>query len=137
MSSETLCQRIVERMVATAFADAVIRFGGGREKTGTVTASGSATTVDLTNGNTQTLTLGANTTLTLTGATVSTSCTLSLYIVQDATGGRTVTWPAGVKWPGGTAPTLSTAANARDLVVLETLDGGSVWFANLSGLAYS
>jgi hypothetical protein len=38
-------------------------------------------------------------------------------IVQDATGSRTVTWPANVKWPnGGTAPTLSTAANSIDIV---------------------
>jgi len=39
-------------------------------------------------------------------------------LIQDATGSRTVTWPAAVLWPGGTAPTLSTGANAVDLVAL-------------------
>ena len=38
-----------------------------------------------------------------------------LTLVQDATGSRTVTWPAGVSWPGlGTAPVLTTTANGRD-----------------------
>jgi hypothetical protein len=41
---------------------------------------------------------------------------LKLKLIQDATGGRTVTWPAAVKWAGGTALTLSTAANAVDLI---------------------
>jgi hypothetical protein len=39
-----------------------------------------------------------------------------LKVIQDATGSRAVTWPASVKWPSGTAPTLSTAANAIDIV---------------------
>ena len=136
-SPSALCQAIVERLVAAAFADAVIRFGGGREKTYALTATGSSVAVDLANGNTQVLTLQSNTTVSFTGATDETSCTVSLYLVQDATGGRSVTWPAGVRWPGGTPPTISSAANARDLVVLETLDGGATWDAVLSGLAFS
>ena len=34
---------------------------------------------------------------------------------QDATGGRGVTWWNNISWDGGTAPTFSTAANARAL----------------------
>lgn len=41
---------------------------------------------------------------------------LHLVLIQDGVGGRTVTWPASVKWPGGTAPTLSTGANAVDII---------------------
>lgn len=41
---------------------------------------------------------------------------LSLKLIQDATGSRTATWPATVKWAGGTAPTLTTTANAEDLI---------------------
>jgi hypothetical protein len=137
MGLSSACQSIVNAAVAQAFANAVLRYGGGREKTYSATATGGSTTIDLTNGNSQVLTLNASTTLTLTGATSSTSCTLSLHVVQDGTGGRTITWPAGVKWPGGTAPTLSTAASAHDLVVLETYDGGTVWYGNLAGLGYA
>lgn len=38
-------------------------------------------------------------------------------LMQDAVGGRTVTWPAAVQWAGA-APVLSTAANKYDLVAL-------------------
>src|SRR5205823_4505982 len=38
-----------------------------------------------------------------------------LLIYQDATGSRTVTWPTKVKWPGGTAPTLTTTASQADM----------------------
>jgi len=42
---------------------------------------------------------------------------ITIAIVQDATGGRTVTWAAGkVAWVGGTAPTLTTTANAVDIL---------------------
>lgn len=137
MSITGLCQSIVNAAIAAAFQDFVLRYGGGREKTYAATATTSSTTVDLNNGNTQTLTLASNTTLTITNATASTSCSLSLYLVQDGTGGRTVTWPAGVRWPGGTAPTLSAAAGSRDLVVLESTDGGTTWDAVLGGLAFA
>jgi hypothetical protein len=39
-----------------------------------------------------------------------------LRLIQDGAGSHTVTWPGTVKWPGGTAPTLSTAAGAVDVV---------------------
>lgn len=38
-----------------------------------------------------------------------------LILIQDGTGNRTVTWPATVKWPSGTPPTLSTGAGAIDV----------------------
>jgi hypothetical protein len=50
--------------------------------------------------------------------------------------GRTVTWPAAVKWPGATAPTLSTGASDIDIVTLVTRDGGTTWYGFLGGLNY-
>ena len=41
--------------------------------------------------------------------------TLILHVNQDATGGRTLTWNSVFKWPVGTAPVLSTSANAKDI----------------------
>jgi hypothetical protein len=40
----------------------------------------------------------------------------SIFLVQDGTGGRTASWGSYWDFPGGTAPTLSTAANAVDRV---------------------
>ena len=38
-----------------------------------------------------------------------------LHIIQDGTGGRTVTWNSVFKWPAGVAPVLTTTGNRRDL----------------------
>jgi hypothetical protein len=63
------------------------------------------------------------------------SGSVTLILRQDGTGSRTVTWPAGSQWAGGTAPTLSTAASSVDVITMFTLDGGAVWFAFAAGLA--
>jgi hypothetical protein len=77
--------------------------------------AGPSYTVDWNNGQKQAITLTGNiTTMNLTApAGVG---NFLLRVVQDGTGSRTITWPASVKWPGGTAPTLSTGANAEDIV---------------------
>ncbi len=40
-----------------------------------------------------------------------------ISIIQDGTGSRTVTFNSNYKFVNGTAPTLSTAASARDVLV--------------------
>ena len=64
--------------------------------------SGTADTIDWGAGNKHKSTLTGNVTYTFTAP--GGSCNLILVLVQDATGSRTATWPATVKWPGGTAP---------------------------------
>lgn len=90
-------------------------------------AISSPTPQTLTDGSTITwdaaLGYNANVTLASTGRTLVISNPVAgayytLKIIQDATGSRTITtWPTGIKWPSGVAPTLSTAANAVDFVV--------------------
>jgi len=41
-----------------------------------------------------------------------------LKLKQDATGGRTFTFPSSVKWTDAITPTFSTTANAWDVVTL-------------------
>lgn len=41
---------------------------------------------------------------------------LNFRLKQDATGGRTITWPGKFKFAGGEAPALSIAAGAVDLL---------------------
>lgn len=100
--------------------------------------SGSALTIDASAaaGYIKTITLTANCTFTLTGSAAGRAPTLELVLTQDATGSRTVTWPAAVKWEGG-APTLSTAAGSIDRVVLTSYNGGTTWLANLVGKGYA
>jgi len=77
--------------------------------------SGSSITIDFSESPFQVVTLTANTTITLS-ASGSTVQQLSLRVVQDGTGGRTVTWSSPL-WPGGVSPDLSSAADAEDIFV--------------------
>jgi len=72
--------------------------------------------VDLSLGNYYTLTLGGNRTL---GAPTNQTAGQSgvIVITQDGTGSRTLAYNSVYKFPGGTAPTLTTTANAVDVLV--------------------
>lgn len=52
---------------------------------------------------------------------------IKLRMKQDATGGRTLAFPANVRWIAGAAPTLSTAPNAVDVAYLGYDEGDDVW----------
>ncbi len=39
-----------------------------------------------------------------------------LFVVQGPGGSHVITWSSQFKWPGGTAPTLSTTGGAQDLI---------------------
>lgn len=56
---------------------------------------------------------------------------LTLAFTADGTA-RAVTWPAAVKWSGGTAPTLTSTLNKVDIFVLTTWDG-TTWYAMVGG----
>jgi len=98
----------------------------------TATGDG-ATTIDWKLGNKFKFTFGAaNETFTFTAPTKP--CSLTLILVQDGTGSRLATFPATVKWAGGTAPTLTTTAGAIDIVSL--LYDGTSYFGS-AALAFS
>lgn len=103
-----------------------------QEGVNTVAASGATNTLpDVTVATIHNITLTANCTLTFPTAGAGKSFMVSLK--QDATGGRTVTWPSTVvKWPGGTAPTLTTTANAIDVVSFLCVDGTN-WYGFIAG----
>ena len=52
---------------------------------------------------------------------------------QDGTGGRSVTWPGTVDWPGGSAPSITSSANAVDVFTFITYDGGTSYYGFLAG----
>lgn len=98
------------------------------------TATGDGTTtIDWKLGNKFKFTFGAQSE-TFTFTAPSNPCSLTLILVQDGTGSRTATWPASVKWAGGTAPTLTTTGNAVDIVSL--LYDGTNYYGS-AALAFS
>lgn len=81
----------------------------------------------------------AEVTLTGSGRTITPSNlvaggTYLLFVKQDATGGRTVTTWTNFRWPGGFAPTLSTAANAVDIIT-GVSDGTYIYASAQTGFA--
>jgi len=71
--------------------------------------------IDLSLGNHYQITLGGNRTLDAPTNVVAGQSGV-IRVVQDGTGSRVLSYNAIFKFPGGTAPTLTTAANSVDLL---------------------
>ena len=89
--------------------------------------SGTTKTLSLVSGTFQTVTLTGNCTFTMPTATAGQS--FILIVSQDATGGRTATFTS-VKWPAGTAPTITATASAVDIISF--VANGSVWYGTFA-----
>lgn len=105
--------------------------GGAATPNTAVSFSATTMTVDCTRGNVFATTFTANVTSAPTLSNPQDGQTINWFITQDATGSRTMTWPASFKWPGGSAIALSTAANAVDLLVATYRSGTSAWYVTL------
>ena len=90
--------------------------------------SGTSPTCNVDNAGAFSLTMTGNTTFTFSGADSGWSMG---FILQLTGNGSTVTWPASVKWAGGTAPD-APASGETDILVFHTRDGGSNWYGVLS-----
>lgn len=122
-ATQTLTNKTVEAGVFT---------NGYTEEVATAN-TGTAYTIDLAGGSVQILTLTGNCTFTFPTATAGRG--LTLLLKQDGTGSRTVTWPAAVKWPAGTAPTITATASKLDKYVF-TADGTN-WYGSNAGQNYT
>lgn len=75
-------------------------------------------------------TISGSTTLTITNPAAAGK--VSSFTLELTNGGSSVlTWFAGVTWPGGTPPSLSTSG--VDVLTFFTRDGGTTWRGFLSG----
>jgi hypothetical protein len=121
--------RQVEKVVLDNYAEKHYAFGN----------TGTAPTIDLSNGTFVTATLTGNATFAFSLGTGVTSDAISftLHLANDATAGRTITWPASVKWPNATVPTRTTTASKTDVYTFYTFNGGTTWYGNLSIYNYS
>ena len=104
-------------------------------KHSSVSSAAGILTLDLTTGNSFVTTLTEN----ITTVTISNPPATGNYgqfvikIIQDGAGGAfTVTWPASVIWPGGTAPVITTSNGAIDEITLRTIDAGTEWRGSFS-----
>jgi hypothetical protein len=103
----------------------------------TSASTGSSYTMNLANGNVFRLTLTATATLAFSNVPASNFVSVTVQLVQDGTGSRTVTWPTGTIWAGGTTPTLTLTANHVDVFVLTTHNNGTTWYGFESGANFA
>lgn len=93
--------------------------------------SGATIAVDASLSNNFRLVLGVNATLS-NPTNPTDGMVVNIRIKQDATGSRTLAYGTAYKFPGGTAPVLSTAANAVDLMSCYYDSADGTWNCNLS-----
>ena len=98
-----------------------------------VAATSAASTAIDTQYNVTQLTLAASTTLSFTNVQ-STDIAHMWTIVTLGNGGvYSITWPSAIKWPGATAPTVTTTSGKRDIYQFITYDGGTNIYAIIVG----
>ena len=90
-----------------------------------VLTDGATITPDFSLGNNYSVTLGGNRTL-ANPTNLTAGATGSLFISQDGTGTRTLSWGSYWDFAGGTAPTLTTTASAVDRVDYVVRTTGSI-----------
>ena len=124
---KTFNSDIVGNITGHAFLDLPLT---GGTMTGAITAiretkvAMDANNIDLATGNLFTKTITVATTLTISNALADGNA--NSFILELTNGGsKIITWWSGMKWAGGTAPTLTT--DGVDILGFYSHDGGTTW----------
>jgi hypothetical protein len=98
-----------------------------------VSVTSTASTAIDTQYNVTQLTLAATTTLSFTN--VQSTDIAHMWTIVTLGGGvaYSINWPGAIKWPGATAPTVTTASGKRDIYQFITYDGGTNIYAIIVG----
>jgi hypothetical protein len=102
---------------------------------GGLTATGTVTIGDEMFPSTRRYVISSNTTFVLPTPSADSSGTLTFVFIQDATGGRTITWPASVKWPDGIVQQPSAAASSASMIHM--IWTGNSWYGLLGGKSFA
>ena len=113
-----MADQIVQRPVLKDYAE-------------TKVAMGSATAVNLENGNVFSKTISGTTTLTFPNPSSAAATSFSLILTNG--GSATLNFPSAVDWAAATAPTLT--ASGIDILTFTTIDGGTIWYGIVAGQA--
>ena len=124
------------KISGTAIIDDSSRLVNVGELVNAVGSTSTAATINLSNGNFVTATLTGNCTFTFSNPSAGAS-SFTLFLTNDATAGRSITWPVSVKWPNASIPVRTTTANRTDVYTFFTVDGGTNWYGILSIYNYA
>ena len=121
LASEMSNSATITYVSTTAAAKAGDAFTGGVREARVAMA---ANDIDVNAGNYFSKTISGATTLTVSN--IPSSGTTASFILDLTNGGSAaITWWSGMKWAGGTAPTLTSSG--RDVLGFFTHDGGTTW----------
>lgn len=116
-----------QQIFATLHVNGSFRVTGSiTEGYATVASSGTASTISLTNGTVHDYTLTGNCTFTMPAVSAGQSFTL---LLRTGAGNFTASF-TGVRWAGGTAPTVTTAALRMDLFTF--VSDGTNWYGTVA-----
>ena len=102
-------------------------------ETKTALVAAASIAIDISTGNVFTITPDQNTTFTFTNPSpTGKSCAFTLIWTQDSSD-RTISWPATVDWPGGSAPDVTSGSAKIDVYTFFTLDAGTIWYGFQAG----
>ena len=104
---------------------------GAQTRTSAIAFSAVAMVIDCSKSNVFSTTLTGNVTVAPSISNLADGQTINWFLIQDAGGSRTMTWPVSFKWAGGAVGVLSTAPNAVDLLVATYLNATGNWYSSL------
>lgn len=103
----------------------------------TTQSSGASVSFDCSRTNVFLLNLTANTTVSFSNVPVSgNSYTCMVVASSSNTTQYSITWPAATRWASGRVPAAMNL-NQTDIYTLNTVTGGTVWYALISGQDFS
>jgi hypothetical protein len=94
--------------------------------------TGTTVAIDCTGASVFSLTTSGATTFSFTNVPSTANTALGLTLEVTAGGTHTLTWPASVKWAGGSAPD-APASGETNIYGFYTRDAGTNWYGFLSG----
>ena len=104
----------------------IIYSGGSLTAEGTLT-DGSTISWDVSTDPVAKVTLAGNRTMAAPSNPLGSGQYISLLIIQDGTGSRTLTWNSTFEFKDDTAPTLTTTATMSDLFTFRYYAGSTKW----------
>jgi hypothetical protein len=119
-ATQTLSNKTLVNPTITDYTESVVA-------TGVVST---AHTFALTNGTVQTVTLTASTACTFTMPTAVAGKSFVCLLKQAPTTGNGTATFTGVKWSGGSAPTITATAGAMD--ILSFVSDGANWYGSIT-----
>jgi len=115
--------------IATTSPTATLTVNGNIVSESNALTDGATIDIDWAQSNVHYVTLGDNRTITFSNVQIGQS--IRVYVTQDGTGSRTLTYPT-IVWKDATAPTLTTTAGATDILVFTTATSTGTVFGSYS-----